>query len=782
MLLLPSHLLLPIFPTLSSAQGDLHRLAPREFFNDSLVPHTALTRDAHSCSHCGRLTPPSLSGCLSPSAYVQIEFYLLYLRDAVLPAELRPRVHVFNSFLFTLLTDRHSSSVAAAYQHVQRWTRGVNLFEKDFLILPINDPDRHHWSLAIVAHPGRQIDNAKAEQARKKRVTGDRGKRGGGRTLGRGSAAAGAERGREGVGAVGGAALQQTRIRSDGSLLSSSPSSKASSLLQGRLPALYRHKAAAPSPLPAAPVVPFPSPSSASRLRRSTASSASASASPPLTRQRLAVFSPPSVASASREQQTSRRMSQSKLLIQQGEEQQMKSTPLLPPPSATQLLARYGRERREQSSVFDAIQRQLHAAEEAAKLPDTHPRSFGEGDDSAAPAARSAPPLSASLLSTSSAAGKADTDDWQGEAEEELREVELRGGRRETKDGQEREVEVEPDAELFVDSGDEVRVDGDVGRYPIILHFDSLPYPKPQAAYIAKVLRQYLQCEWDHHLLAAAEGAGRTPSSSSFSSTSSSSPLPPSIAAAPARAPPSSSSSEGLSFAVPPLVSRVFDVRSFPHVEVKVPRQPNDFDCGPFILEYAHRFCMQPFPDTRPERVHRPHWFGEGDVHKRTEIRSLLQRLREEERQLDQAKQLSLSTRPPAPQPRPSSGAATQLRSPPRPPSTKAPSATTGPPTASAPRPSVAAAAAATRGRSLPQPSSASSSSSTISAVEVPDSDGEGAEREEEEQDKRSRGALGLSRRVTVPVPVSRGDSTQLIPSSLGEAELALSELDYEVD
>ena len=102
--------------------GDLHRLNPNEFLNDTLI-----------------------------------EFYLLYIRDRVVPQRLRGSFHFFNSFLFTRLSEYGSDGVREVYQHVKGWTKGVNLFEKDWIVMPINDADRHHWSLVIIAHPGRAM-------------------------------------------------------------------------------------------------------------------------------------------------------------------------------------------------------------------------------------------------------------------------------------------------------------------------------------------------------------------------------------------------------------------------------------------------------------------------------------------------------------------------------------------------------------------------------------------------------------------------------------------------
>ena len=46
-----------------------------------------------------------------------------------------------------------------AHQRVEKWTKGVNIFEKDFVFFPIHG--NTHWSLMVLCHPGRvQDENA----------------------------------------------------------------------------------------------------------------------------------------------------------------------------------------------------------------------------------------------------------------------------------------------------------------------------------------------------------------------------------------------------------------------------------------------------------------------------------------------------------------------------------------------------------------------------------------------------------------------------------------------
>ncbi|KAL6218338.1 hypothetical protein ACLB2K_011552 [Fragaria x ananassa] len=104
---------------------------------------------------------------LEPETFINdtiIDFYILYLKSNIQPEE-KHRFHFFNSFFFRKLADLEkdpSSSCErkAAFQRVHKWTRKVNLFEKDYIFIPINY--RLHWSLIVICHPG-QVANCEDE-------------------------------------------------------------------------------------------------------------------------------------------------------------------------------------------------------------------------------------------------------------------------------------------------------------------------------------------------------------------------------------------------------------------------------------------------------------------------------------------------------------------------------------------------------------------------------------------------------------------------------------------
>ncbi|XP_027158744.1 probable ubiquitin-like-specific protease 2A isoform X2 [Coffea eugenioides] len=96
---------------------------------------------------------------LQPATFINdtiIDFYVKYLEQKIEPEE-KHRFHFFNSFFFRKLADLDKDRSTAcegraAFQRVRKWTRKVNLFEKDYLFIPVNFS--LHWSLIVVCHPG----------------------------------------------------------------------------------------------------------------------------------------------------------------------------------------------------------------------------------------------------------------------------------------------------------------------------------------------------------------------------------------------------------------------------------------------------------------------------------------------------------------------------------------------------------------------------------------------------------------------------------------------------
>ena len=96
---------------------DLDRLGEGEFFNDTLI-----------------------------------SFYLRYLEHKLEErnAETAKKVYLFNSFFYASLTKPQKGKKGINYEAVQKWTRGVDIFNCDYVIVPINES--LHWYFAVICN------------------------------------------------------------------------------------------------------------------------------------------------------------------------------------------------------------------------------------------------------------------------------------------------------------------------------------------------------------------------------------------------------------------------------------------------------------------------------------------------------------------------------------------------------------------------------------------------------------------------------------------------------
>ncbi|XP_028013384.1 sentrin-specific protease 6 isoform X3 [Eptesicus fuscus] len=109
--------------------------------------------------------------CLSEGEFLNdviIDFYLKYLVLEKLKREDADRIHIFSSFFYKRLNQRerrnlHETTNLSIQQkrhgRVKTWTRHVDIFEKDFIFVPLNEAA--HWFLAVVCFPG--LDKPKYE-------------------------------------------------------------------------------------------------------------------------------------------------------------------------------------------------------------------------------------------------------------------------------------------------------------------------------------------------------------------------------------------------------------------------------------------------------------------------------------------------------------------------------------------------------------------------------------------------------------------------------------------
>ncbi|KAI3525543.1 hypothetical protein L1887_04402 [Cichorium endivia] len=103
---------------------------------------------------------------LDPEKFINdtiVDFYIEYLKR-IKPGN--ERIHFFNSFFFRKLADFDENQfqmfdAKSAFQRVRKWTKKVNVFQKDYIIIPVNF--RLHWSLIVICHPG-EVVNFKDEE------------------------------------------------------------------------------------------------------------------------------------------------------------------------------------------------------------------------------------------------------------------------------------------------------------------------------------------------------------------------------------------------------------------------------------------------------------------------------------------------------------------------------------------------------------------------------------------------------------------------------------------
>ncbi|KAJ2468656.1 hypothetical protein GGI02_003639, partial [Coemansia sp. RSA 2322] len=90
-----------------------------------------------------------------------IEFYLRYIGESLRAANagLYEKCFFFNTFFFKKLSQRsraiassgNTDPMDAVYGQLKKWTASVELFDKDYVFVPINE--NVHWYLAIICNP-----------------------------------------------------------------------------------------------------------------------------------------------------------------------------------------------------------------------------------------------------------------------------------------------------------------------------------------------------------------------------------------------------------------------------------------------------------------------------------------------------------------------------------------------------------------------------------------------------------------------------------------------------
>ena len=107
--------------------------------------------------------------CLLPGVYLNdiiIDFYLRYLYEEILTEEQRAKTYIFNSYFYTRLSKRafgdsrrSESPIERMHSQVKKWTRDIDIFERDYIIIPVNE--HSHWFLVIICFASKtEVDDS----------------------------------------------------------------------------------------------------------------------------------------------------------------------------------------------------------------------------------------------------------------------------------------------------------------------------------------------------------------------------------------------------------------------------------------------------------------------------------------------------------------------------------------------------------------------------------------------------------------------------------------------
>ena len=62
------------------------------------------------------------------------------------------KIFLFSTLFYSTLTQVTLNEMGDGYARVSSWTKHVNLFEKEYLLIPIHKD--FHWFLVVVCNPG----------------------------------------------------------------------------------------------------------------------------------------------------------------------------------------------------------------------------------------------------------------------------------------------------------------------------------------------------------------------------------------------------------------------------------------------------------------------------------------------------------------------------------------------------------------------------------------------------------------------------------------------------
>lgn len=81
-----------------------------------------------------------------------IAFYLRFLERQLeeKSAAFTKKIYFFNTFFFASLTNSQKGKKSINYEAVQKWTRSIDIFSYDYIVVPINESQ--HWYVAIICN------------------------------------------------------------------------------------------------------------------------------------------------------------------------------------------------------------------------------------------------------------------------------------------------------------------------------------------------------------------------------------------------------------------------------------------------------------------------------------------------------------------------------------------------------------------------------------------------------------------------------------------------------
>jgi len=99
---------------------------------------------------------------LDPAIYLNdnlINFYIKLIENGFLSEERKKKCYFFNTYFMSQMgrlfaeVGKDLTQFDYIYDKMKKWTKKVNLFEKDFLFIPVNDND--HWNVIVLCYPYR---------------------------------------------------------------------------------------------------------------------------------------------------------------------------------------------------------------------------------------------------------------------------------------------------------------------------------------------------------------------------------------------------------------------------------------------------------------------------------------------------------------------------------------------------------------------------------------------------------------------------------------------------